>query len=76
MDIIEVNLASLPTINKYEMIDQFTKIAEKNPYARTKLNCCDKNKCDSSDCIKYAMYHYVLDNKNLCWHHALCYKKN
>ena len=75
---IEVDTNELNKIysfNKDQTIEQFDKIAINNPYARVKLNCINKNKCTSPSCIKYAMYCYVLENKHLCWHHALCYKK-
>lgn len=66
----------LPSLNKDDMMKDFMVIASKNPNYRIKLNCYDKLKCDTSDCIKYAMYNYVIESKNLCWHCALCHKKN
>jgi hypothetical protein len=80
MSTLNVNIAEFSEfVTKYQnksVLTEFTEIASKNPYARRKIDYTSKCKCDNGDCIKYAMYHYVLEDKKLCWHHALCYTKN
>jgi len=78
MDTITIDINELNKIysfNKEKTIEQFDKLVINCPYARIKLNCNDRLKCCSPECIKYAMYNYTLEDKHLCWHHALLYRK-